>query len=131
ASRVINSQRHTVAPALPALSMIAPSPPNASSSRKVRCAMAMEPCRLHFRQGRAAISQQIYPELDAFFDDLANAYRAVIRAFSDAGCRYLQLDDTAWSMLCDPNERAQSKKRGDGPDNLPAAYAHVTNAALP
>ena len=85
---------------------------------------------MHFRQGRVVISQQIYPELDAFFDDLANAYRAVIRAFYDAGCRYLQLDDTAWSMLCDPNERAQSKKRGDDPDNLPARYAQLTNAAL-
>ena len=85
---------------------------------------------LHFRQGRAAISQQIYPDLNAFFDDLANAYRAAIRAFHDAGCRYLQLDDTAWSMLCDPNERAQSKKRGDDPDSLPARYARLTNAAL-
>ena len=88
------------------------------------------PSTLHFRQGRAAISQQIYPDLDAFFDDLANAYRAAIRAFHDAGCRYLQLDDTAWSMLCDPNERAQSKKRGDDPDSLPARYARLTNAAL-
>jgi 5-methyltetrahydropteroyltriglutamate--homocysteine methyltransferase len=88
------------------------------------------PSTLHFRQGRAAISQQVYPDLDAFFDDLANAYRAVIRAFYDAGCRYLQLDDTAWSMLCDPNERAQSKKRGDDPDSLPARYAQLTNAAL-
>src|SRR5262249_32771940 len=70
------------------------------------------PSTLHSRQGRAAISQQVYPDLDVFFDDFANAYRAVIRAFYDAGCRYLQLDDTAWSMLCDPNERVQSKKRG-------------------
>ncbi len=88
------------------------------------------PSTLHFRQGRAAISQQVYPDLDAFFDDLANAYRAAIRAFYDAGCRYLQLDDTAWSMLCDPNERAQSKTRGDDPDLLPARYARLTNAAL-
>jgi 5-methyltetrahydropteroyltriglutamate--homocysteine methyltransferase len=88
------------------------------------------PSTLHFRQGRAAISQQVYPDLDAFFDDLANAYRAVIRAFYDAGCRYLQLDDTAWSMLCDPNERAQSKKRGDDPDSLPARYARLTSTAL-
>ncbi len=88
------------------------------------------PSTLHFRQGRAAISQQVYPDLDAFFDDLANAYRAAIRAFYEAGCRYLQLDDTAWSMLCDPNERAQSKTRGDDPDHLPARYAQLTNAAL-
>ena len=88
------------------------------------------PSTLHFRQGRAAISKTVYPDLDAFFDDLANAYRAAIHAFYDAGCRYLQLDDTAWSMLCDPNERAQSKKRGDDPDSLPARYARLTTAAL-
>jgi 5-methyltetrahydropteroyltriglutamate--homocysteine methyltransferase len=88
------------------------------------------PSTLHFRQGRAAISKEVYPDLDAFFDDLANAYRAAIRAFYDAGCRYLQLDDTAWSMLCDPNERAQSKKRGDDPDSVPARYARLTTAAL-
>src|SRR5208283_208569 len=61
---------------------------------------------------------------------IAAAYRGAIRAFYDAGCRYLQLDDTAWAMLCDPNERAQSKTRGDDPDALPMRYARLTNAAL-
>jgi 5-methyltetrahydropteroyltriglutamate--homocysteine methyltransferase len=88
------------------------------------------PSTLHFRQGRAAISKDVYPDLDAFFADLANAYRAAIRAFYDAGCRYLQLDDTAWAMLCDPNERAQSKKRGDDPETLPQRYAQLAKAAL-
>ena len=88
------------------------------------------PSTFHFRQGRAAISKEVYPDLDVFFDDLAGAYRAAIRAFYGAGCRYLQLDDTAWAMLCDPNERAQSKKRGDDPDSLPQRYAQLTNAAL-
>jgi 5-methyltetrahydropteroyltriglutamate--homocysteine methyltransferase len=88
------------------------------------------PSTLHFRQGRESISKEVYPELDAFFDDLANTYRKAIRAFYDAGCRYLQLDDTAWSMMCDPNERAQSVKRGDDPDQLPERYARLTNAAL-
>jgi 5-methyltetrahydropteroyltriglutamate--homocysteine methyltransferase len=85
---------------------------------------------LHFRQGRAAIGKELYPTLEPFFDDLAGAYRSAIRAFYDAGCRYLQLDDTAWSMVCDPNERAQSKTRGDDPDALPKRYARLTNAAL-
>ena len=62
------------------------------------------PSTLHFRQGRSAISKEIYPDLDSFFDDVGKAYRAAIRAFYDAGCRYLQLDDTAWAMACD--ERA-------------------------
>jgi 5-methyltetrahydropteroyltriglutamate--homocysteine methyltransferase len=88
------------------------------------------PSTFHFRQGRVAISKDVYPDLDAFFDDLAAAYRAALRAFYDAGCRYLQLDDTAWSMVCDPNERAQSKTRGDDPDTLPPRYARLTNAAL-
>ena len=68
--------------------------------------------------------------MDAFYDDLANAYRKAIVAFHDAGCRYLQLDDTAWSMMCDPKEREQSVKRGDDPDKLPERYARLTNAAL-
>jgi len=88
------------------------------------------PSTLHFRQGRAAIGKEVYPDLDLFFADLANAYHAAVRAFYDAGCRYLQFDDTAWSMLCDPKERAQSQKRGDDPDSLPARYARLTNAAL-
>jgi 5-methyltetrahydropteroyltriglutamate--homocysteine methyltransferase len=88
------------------------------------------PSTFHFRQGRAAISKDVYPTLDPFFDDLAAAYRAAIRAFYDAGCRYLQLDDTAWAMVCDPNERAQSTGRGDNPDALPRRYAALTNAAL-
>jgi len=88
------------------------------------------PSTFHFRQGRAAISKEVYPELDPFFADLATAYRRAIRAFYDAGCRYLQLDDTAWAMLCDPNERAQSKGRGDDPDALPKRYGRLTNAAL-
>jgi 5-methyltetrahydropteroyltriglutamate--homocysteine methyltransferase len=88
------------------------------------------PSTFHFRQGRAAISREVYPDLEPFFDDLAKAYRGAIRAFYDAGCRYLQLDDTAWSMVCDPNERAQSKARGDDPEALPKRYARLTTAAL-
>ncbi len=88
------------------------------------------PSTLHFRQGRKSISKDVYPDLDPFFDDVAMAYRKAIRAFYDAGCRYLQLDDTAWSMICDPKERAHSRERGDDPDALPARYARMTNAAL-
>jgi 5-methyltetrahydropteroyltriglutamate--homocysteine methyltransferase len=85
---------------------------------------------MHFRQGRALVSRELYPDLDGFFDDLAATYRTAIRAFYDAGCRYLQLDDTAWAMICDPKEREGSRARGDDPDALPARYAKLTNAAL-
>jgi 5-methyltetrahydropteroyltriglutamate--homocysteine methyltransferase len=88
------------------------------------------PSTFHFRQGRASVSKEVYPDLDAFFDDVAKAWRTAIRAFYDAGCRYLQLDDTAWAMACDPSERAHSKERGDEPETLPQRYARLTNAAL-
>jgi 5-methyltetrahydropteroyltriglutamate--homocysteine methyltransferase len=85
---------------------------------------------LHFRQGRRSISKDIYPDLDAFFEDLGNAYRKAVRALYDAGCRYLQFDDTTWSMMCDERELAHSRARGDEPKKLPAAYAHMINRAL-
>jgi 5-methyltetrahydropteroyltriglutamate--homocysteine methyltransferase len=88
------------------------------------------PGTLHFRQGRQSISKDIYPDLDAYFDDVGNAYRKAVHAFYDAGCRYLQLDDTAWSMLCSATERGHSKERGDNPDALPAHYARMINAAV-
>jgi 5-methyltetrahydropteroyltriglutamate--homocysteine methyltransferase len=88
------------------------------------------PSTMHFRQGRQNISKSAYPDMDAFFDDLAKTYQKAIRAFYDAGCRYLQLDDTAWSMMCDPKEREHSRERGDNPDALPVIYAEVTNKAL-
>jgi 5-methyltetrahydropteroyltriglutamate--homocysteine methyltransferase len=88
------------------------------------------PSTLHFRQGRQSISRDVYPELDVYFDDVAIAYQKAIRAFYDAGCRYLQLDDTAWSMICDPKQREDSRKRGDDPDRLPPQYTRLTNKAL-
>ena len=88
------------------------------------------PSTFHFRQGRQMVSTDAYPDLDVFFADVAAAWKKAIRAFYDAGCRYLQLDDTAWAMICDPKEREQSKARGDDPDKLPAIYAQMTNAAL-
>ena len=88
------------------------------------------PSTFHFRQGRQMVSTEAYPDLDVFFADVAAAWKKAIKAFYDAGCRYLQLDDTAWAMICDPKEREQSKARGDDPDKLPAIYAQMTNAAL-
>jgi 5-methyltetrahydropteroyltriglutamate--homocysteine methyltransferase len=88
------------------------------------------PSTFHFRQGRQMVSKAAYPDLEPFFADVAAAWKKAIRAFYDAGCRYLQLDDTAWAMICDPSEREKSKARGDDPDKLPAIYARITNAAL-
>jgi 5-methyltetrahydropteroyltriglutamate--homocysteine methyltransferase len=88
------------------------------------------PTLMHFRFGRQSISKTLYPDLDQFFDDLGAAYAKVVKAFYEAGCRYLQFDDTIWAFLCSEKERAQSRQRGDNPDALPEKYAGMINQAL-
>jgi 5-methyltetrahydropteroyltriglutamate--homocysteine methyltransferase len=87
------------------------------------------PSVLHFRVGYDGI-KAVYPDIDAFFDDAAETYRQAIRAFYDAGCRYLQLDDTVWAYLCSEEQRAQAAARGDDVDRLPERYARTINQAL-
>ncbi len=88
------------------------------------------PTMLHFRGGREAISREAYPDMEHFFADVAAAYRAEIRALADAGCRYLQLDDTNLAYLCDEKMRQGARKRGDDPNELPRRYAQLINAAI-
>jgi 5-methyltetrahydropteroyltriglutamate--homocysteine methyltransferase len=88
------------------------------------------PSVLHFRGGRKAISEAVYPELDDFYADLGRAYNGAVRAFADAGCRYLQLDETNLAYLCDPEQRQAVRDRGEDPDRLPAVYAGMINAAI-
>ena len=88
------------------------------------------PSVLHFRGGRASISKDIYPGLDEFFADTAEAYREAVQAFYAAGCRYLQFDDTVWAYLCSAKERQAARDRGDDPEPLPRIYADMINHAL-
>jgi len=88
------------------------------------------PAVMHFRNGSKAIDAQVYPELEPYFDDLGRLYGKAIKAFYDAGCRYLQIDDTVWAYLCSKDEREQAKARGEDVDRLPAVYAKTLNAAL-
>ena len=66
----------------------------------------------------------------AFFDDLGQAYNKAVRAFADAGCRYLQLDEVFIAMLCDEKYRAQMKARGDDPEKLGELYGDLINTAM-
>ena len=87
------------------------------------------PSVLHFRQGYTAI-KGVYPDIDAYFDDLARTYQKAIRAFYAAGCRYLQLDDVVWAYLCSEEQRAGARARGDDVNRLPERYARTINKAL-
>jgi 5-methyltetrahydropteroyltriglutamate--homocysteine methyltransferase len=88
------------------------------------------PSALYGRPLLTPIDKSIYPTLDEFFHDLGQAYRKAVRAFADAGCRYLQLDEVFIAMLCDPKYRQQMIDRGDDPDYLGTAYADLINAAI-
>ena len=88
------------------------------------------PSALYGRLGRAPISTAAYPNLDQFFVDLGAAYGKAVRAFADAGCRYLQLDEVFIAMLCDPAYRATQQGRGDDPQQLAEIYADMINTAM-
>jgi 5-methyltetrahydropteroyltriglutamate--homocysteine methyltransferase len=88
------------------------------------------PSAMYGRVGRGPISTTAYPRLDDFFADLGAAYRKAVRAFADAGCRYLQLDEVFIAMLCDPGYRAVQQGRGDDPQKLAEIYAGLINAAI-
>ena len=88
------------------------------------------PAVLHFRGGRKSISKDVYPDLDAFFEDLGKTYRKAVKAFYDAGCRYLQFDDTVWAYLCSQEELQKSRERGDNPNGMQQIYARIINYAI-
>jgi 5-methyltetrahydropteroyltriglutamate--homocysteine methyltransferase len=89
------------------------------------------PTMLHFRGGRAGISREAYPELDpVFYDDVARAYGEELQSLYDAGCRYVQMDDTNLAYLCDDKMREAARQRGDDPNELPHRYAGFINKVV-
>ncbi|MEX2454465.1 MAG: 5-methyltetrahydropteroyltriglutamate--homocysteine S-methyltransferase [Rhodospirillaceae bacterium] len=88
------------------------------------------PAYIHYRGGRAHIDSDAYPDLDDFWSDLVAAYRSELRALYDAGCRYVQLDETSLAKLGDPKIRAALKERGDDWEDLLDIYAEAINAVV-
>jgi 5-methyltetrahydropteroyltriglutamate--homocysteine methyltransferase len=86
---------------------------------------------LHFRGGRAGISREHYPELEPdFYEDVAQAYGQELQSLHQAGCRYVQMDDTNLAYLCDDKMREAARSRGDDPDELPHRYAKFINRVV-
>ena len=88
------------------------------------------PSALYGRPMRTPVDKSVYADNDTMFADLGQAYRKAVRAFADAGCRYLQLDEVFIAMLCDEKYRAQMRERGDDPDRLGPLYGDLINAAM-
>jgi 5-methyltetrahydropteroyltriglutamate--homocysteine methyltransferase len=88
------------------------------------------PSAIYGRPTPTPIDKTAYPDLDEFFHDLGQAYRKAVRAFADAGCRYLQLDEVFIAMLCDEKYRQQMRDRGDDPEKLGEIYGDLINVAM-
>ena len=88
------------------------------------------PCALHFRGGNAAVTATAYKDVDAFWSDTVEAFGQELRALADAGCRYVQIDETAFAKFGDPDVQASLAARGDDWSKLIDTYIGVTNRIL-
>jgi 5-methyltetrahydropteroyltriglutamate--homocysteine methyltransferase len=89
------------------------------------------PNMVHYRGGRAAVDESVYPDMEEFWSDLCAAYADELRALGELGCTYLQFDDTSLAYLNDPAQREQIKQRGAGDvEHLHEQYVRNINRAL-
>jgi len=88
------------------------------------------PSMVHYRGGRSAIDATVYPDLDAFWADLTDAYAAEVRGLAELGCTYLQLDDTSLAYVNDPRQREHIAEIGGDPEHQHEAYIANINRAI-
>jgi 5-methyltetrahydropteroyltriglutamate--homocysteine methyltransferase len=88
------------------------------------------PSMVHYRGGREAINQNVYPDLEEFWHDLATAYAAEIQRLYDLGARYIQLDDTSMAYVNDPKQREHIAAIGGDPNHQHETYIATMNKAL-
>ena len=88
------------------------------------------PSFLHFFRGPGCVDPAVYPDRDAFWDDVVAVYRAELADLEALGATYVQLDEVPAAMLCDPDVREQVRARGEDPDALLDCYVSVVNRIL-
>jgi 5-methyltetrahydropteroyltriglutamate--homocysteine methyltransferase len=88
------------------------------------------PSMVHYRGGAAAIDRKVYPDVEAFWEDLSAAYADQVKGVYGLGCRYLQFDDTSLAYLNDPSQRAEMAGRGEDAEHLHEKYIRNINRAL-
>jgi|KBSMisStaDraftv2_1062788.scaffolds.fasta_scaffold21417_6 5-methyltetrahydropteroyltriglutamate--homocysteine methyltransferase len=88
------------------------------------------PCALHFRGGDAAVLAFAYRDIGQFWDDTIEAFNKELTALAVAGCRYVQIDETAFAKFGDPDVQAALAARGDDWSTLIDTYIAVTNRVL-
>ncbi|MDQ4002650.1 MAG: 5-methyltetrahydropteroyltriglutamate--homocysteine S-methyltransferase [Actinomycetota bacterium] len=89
------------------------------------------PSMVHYRGGRAAIDEEVYPDLEGFWEDLADAYAEEVRALGQLGCTYLQFDDVSLAYLNDPRQRERvANELGGDAEHQHEIYIRTINRAI-
>lgn len=88
------------------------------------------PSMLHLCAGRADIPARVYPLMEDFFNDVAAAYRQEVSSLANAGCRYIQMDDTNLGVLCDDAHREAARSRGLDPDDAIRQNVRLINESF-
>jgi len=88
------------------------------------------PCALHFRGGDAAVLAHAYRDVGQFWDDTVEAFTQELNSLAQAGCRYVQIDETAFAKFGDPDVQALLAARGDDWSKLIDIYIAITNRVL-
>lgn len=86
------------------------------------------PALFHFVQNHNG--NHVYETNEELLEDIIEVYRSAVKAFYDAGCRYLQFDDTAWGSLCSERHREHLKDKGMNPDELARDYVRLINESI-
>jgi 5-methyltetrahydropteroyltriglutamate--homocysteine methyltransferase len=88
------------------------------------------PSMVHYRGGRAAVNESVYPDMEDFWSDLTSAYADEVRALGDLGCTYLQFDDTSLAYLNDPKQREHVAAIGGDTEHQHEAYIRHINEVI-
>ncbi len=75
-------------------------------------------------------TRKFYATNDELIEDIAKAYRDVIKQFYDAGCRNLQLDDCTWGALVGDAAKQRYASLGIDLEDVKEQLLKVNNLAL-
>ena len=83
-----------------------------------------------YREDNGKNTDAVYPNHEQLLQDIAAAYRTVIRDLYNAGCRSIQFDDCTWGMFCDPNYQDFIAQAGVKLEDQANEYLRLNNLAL-
>ena len=88
------------------------------------------PSTMHFLRFADFADHSAYADVDRFFADLVAVFAQEIADLVHAGCRYVQLDEIAIALLCDPAIRERVAVGGGDPVALVDRYIDAINGAV-